>query len=69
MQNTSGTQSQNQPRREDQVKGGQHSHQGGSNDSSKPSNADEHEQKNQNRSGSEAPMKGGQPPRPGGGNS
>jgi hypothetical protein len=66
MQNTSGTQSQNQPKREDQVKGGQHSHQSGSNDSSKPSNVNEHEQKNQSRSGNETPMKGGQPPRSGG---
>ena len=67
MQNTSGTQSQNQPNRNDQVKGGQHSHQGGSNDSTKSStNVNENDQSNQNRPGNEAPVKGGQPPRGGG---
>jgi hypothetical protein len=67
MQNTSGTQSQNQPNRDDQVKGGQPSHQGSSNDSTKSStNVNESEQRNQNRPSNEAPVKGGQPPRQGG---
>jgi len=70
MQNTSGNQSQNQPNRNDQVKGGQHSHQGGSNDSkNSPTDINENDQHNQNRPGKEAPVKGvkgGQPPRAGG---
>jgi hypothetical protein len=67
MQNTSGTQSQNQPNRDEQTKGGQHSQQGGSHDSTKsPTNVNENDQRNENRPSNESPVKGGQPPRAGG---
>jgi hypothetical protein len=61
MENT-GNQGQNQPKRDDQVKGGQHSQQGGSSD--RPSkNVNENDQRSQSRPGNEAPVKGGQPSR------
>jgi hypothetical protein len=65
MQNTSNTQSQNQPNRDDQSKGGQHSQQGGHNDSTKALNVNENDQRNQNRPAKES-VKGGQPSRAGG---
>jgi hypothetical protein len=68
MQNTSGSQgnSPSNPTREEQSKGGQHSHQG-SNDATKSSNVNENDQRNQGRSGQESAGKSGQPA-PSGGN-
>jgi hypothetical protein len=66
MQNTSNTQTQNQPNRDDQSKAGQHSQQGGHNDSTKALNVNENDQRNQNRPAKESSVKGGQPSRAGG---
>jgi hypothetical protein len=66
MQNTSNTQSQNQPNRDDQSKAGQHSQQGGHNDSTKALNVNENDQRNQNRPAKESSVKGGQASRAGG---
>jgi hypothetical protein len=70
MQNTSGNQGQNQstPNRDQQSKGGQHSHQGGDMSKTSKTNANENEndQSSQNRSGQEASVKGGQSSRTGG---
>jgi hypothetical protein len=63
MQNTSSTQSQNQPNRGDQSKGGQHSHEGGSHDSTKSMNVNENDQRRQNSPAKESPVKGDQPSR------
>jgi hypothetical protein len=64
MQNTSGNQGQNQstPNRDQQSKGGQHSHQGNdtSNMSKTNANENENDQRGQNRPGQEASVKGGQ---------
>ena len=66
MQNTSNTQSQNQPNRDDQSKAGQHSQQGGHKDSTKALKVKENDQRNQKRPGKESSVKGGQPSRAGG---
>ena len=66
MQNTSANQGQNQstPNRDQQSKGGQHSHQGSDmpNTSKTKTNVDENENdlRGQNRPGNEASIKGGQ---------
>jgi hypothetical protein len=60
MQNTSGTQSQNQPNRDRQEKTGQHSQQGGNDSSKSSSNVNQNDQRNQTRPSNEAPAKGGQ---------
>jgi|HubBroStandDraft_3_1064219.scaffolds.fasta_scaffold3045579_1 hypothetical protein len=66
MQNTSSTQSQNQPNRDDQSKGGEHSHEGDSHDSTKSMNVNVLDQRRQNRPAKETPVKGDQPSRAGG---
>lgn len=57
MANPSDTRTQNQPSHEAQVKGGQHSHQGNTNDKSNESNQN---QSTQNQPSHEAQVKGGQ---------
>jgi hypothetical protein len=69
MQNTSGNQGQNQstPNREQQSKGGQHSHQGSATNAGKTNvNENENDQRSQNRPGHEASVKGGQSSHSGG---
>ena len=70
MQNTSGNQGQNQstPNRDQQTKGGQHSHQGSdtSNTSKTNANENENDQRSQNRPSHEASVKGGQSSQSGG---
>jgi hypothetical protein len=67
MQTTSGTQSHNQPDRDQQMKTGQqHSQQGGSDSSKSSSNVNQNDQRNQNKTGNEAPVKGGQHSQSGG---
>jgi hypothetical protein len=62
MQNTSSSQGHNQPSHEDQVKGGQHSHQGGKDEAANSStNANQTEQRNQGQTGRDMPAKGGKP--------
>jgi hypothetical protein len=66
MQNTSGTQSQNQPNRDQQSRTGQATQQGGNDSSKSSSNVNQNDQRNQNRPSNEAPAKGGQPAHSGG---
>ena len=66
MQNTSGAQSQNQPHRDEQTKGGQHNQQGANDSTKSSSNVNENDQRNQSRPGNEQPSKTGQPSRAGG---
>jgi len=63
MANTTDNRSHNQPSHDAQVKGGQTSHQGGSDASksqSQQSNAGEKDGRSQNQPGHDAPVKGGQ---------